>query len=68
MEHPILANSTPDTALVVLSQEHRVRTKQAQRNRDAEQRARGQVAPGIELHRGAWQVSIVALASRWLLC
>ena len=58
MEHPILANSTPETAIVVLSQEHRPRTKQAYRNRDAEQRARGQVAPVIELHQKYWQVSI----------
>ena len=42
MQHPILANSTPDDAIVVLSQEaRRPRTKQALRRRDAEQRARG---------------------------
>ena len=41
MEHPIVANSTPETAIVVLSQEERPRTKQARRRRDAEQLARG---------------------------
>ena len=58
MEHPILANSTPDDPIIVLSQEARPRTKQARRRQDAEQRARGQVAPVIPLHQSYWQVSI----------
>ena len=55
---PILANSTPELGIVVLSQEERPRTKQARRRRDAEQLARGQPAPVIQLHQGAWKVSI----------